>query len=295
MNTLLIPCFNRPEFLWHCLDNLTKADGIKDIHTIFSPDSGHHIDIPHVIDQFKDRLGSYEILKVEPLRSSEAGRRAKQSSNVLNGYKYAASKSSGLVFMVEEDIMVARDFFKYHKAIHEKEPDIFCSLSTVNHNREVTVTDDPEAYYLTGPDYCSLGVCFRKEIIEDLLVPHIGRAYFLQMVNYCALMFPHSVLGAGFSEQDGLIRRIQEAHPELPIAYPHRPRAFHSGYYGYNRTTPPRGSTESKIAIVARIIYDREAMRLVSLGPAYYADSIPQDLNTPQWKELRKEQPPQLD
>lgn len=44
-------------------------------------------------------------------------------AQVLEGYRYAATLApalqSRLVYMVEEDIWVARDFFVYHRAVHD--------------------------------------------------------------------------------------------------------------------------------------------------------------------------------
>jgi hypothetical protein len=37
-DVLVIPCWRRPEFLWHCLDNLRRAEGIGELHVLFRPD-----------------------------------------------------------------------------------------------------------------------------------------------------------------------------------------------------------------------------------------------------------------
>lgn len=286
MDTLLIPCFNRPEFLWYCLDNITKARGIETVHVIFSPDHGHSRDIHTVIREYTPRLASYEVRTVPPFKH----RLTKQSHNVLTGYDLAAQKSTGLVFMVEEDVMVGRDFFEYHRAIHAAEPDLFCSLSTKNHNRAVTTEADPSAYYLTTLDYCSLGVCFKKERVMDFL-RHATEGYYRNPTTYCQATFS-SIIQRSMVEQDGLIRRVQEAQgPASPIAYPHVPRAFHAGYYGYNRTRPPGGSLEKKIYQTGIIIYDPQAMRVASRG---YADSEPVPLGIPAWTTLQRRQPPEL-
>src|ERR1039458_9881933 len=48
-DVVLLPCWRRPEFLWHCIDNLSHADGIENIHVIFRPDTGFAPDILDVI------------------------------------------------------------------------------------------------------------------------------------------------------------------------------------------------------------------------------------------------------
>lgn len=287
MNTLLIPCWTRPEFLWHCLDNLTKCEGIRDVLTMFKPDRGHDLTNLKVIDEYRDRLGPVEIITPTPHRH----RTTKQSANLLNGYRIAAENSDELVFMVEEDVMVARDFFRFHKAVHAMEPTLFCSLSTANHNRKVQTTEAPDAYYLTHLDYCSLGVCFRRERILSDIMPHATEAYYRSPALYVYRTFPTSVLNTSMCEQDGLIRRIQERREDLPIAYPHRPRAFHAGFYGYNRPKRQTGSFEDKRSKVGSVIYEEAAVRANSLRPEYFADSIPVDLSTPAWTTLRRDQP----
>src|ERR1035441_11093884 len=60
-DVVLLPCWRRPEFLWHCIDNLSHADGIENIHVIFRPDTGFAPDILDVIRSQGQRLASFEI------------------------------------------------------------------------------------------------------------------------------------------------------------------------------------------------------------------------------------------
>jgi hypothetical protein len=282
-DVVLIPCWRRPEFLWHCLENLTRAEGIENLHVIFRPDHGHDPAIHQIIAEFAARLASCEV-DVPPRCPY---RRSKQSSNVLSGYLLAASKARQYVFMIEEDIIIARDFFRWHYAVQELEPTLFCSLSTLNTNRVVPSSDDPQVYYRTTFDYCSLGVCFARPIITQLIAPHVRRAYFEDPKGYCVSQFPSSQLGAGYTEQDGLIRRIQEAQGErVPIAYPYRPRAFHAGFIGYHRAGRLRGTLSERIQQVGNIIYNSDTMRQAIDNPEHVADSVPITLDTPPWQKL---------
>lgn len=291
MNVVLIPCWKRPEFLHICLDNLTKCEGIKDVHVIFRPDRGFDPDNLKVIDHFRQHLGSFDTIHTDATSYTDG----KQSYSLLTGYHIAANISSDLVFMVEEDVMVSRDFLKYHQRIHAQEPNLFCSLSTKNHNRRVSTTDNPRSYYLTHLDYCSLGVSLKKEIIQEHITTHISSGYFRSPHKYVRTMFRGSCLNGSMCEQDGLIRRIQERHPELPIAYPHVPRAYHAGYYGYNRPRKVTGTLEQRIAEATINISSPERMRLASLGPEYYADSEPVELEVGSWQTLTRQQPPELE
>jgi hypothetical protein len=291
-DVVLIPCWRRPEFLWHCLDNLTQSSGFEELHVMFRPDQGHDPAIREVIAEFAPRLSSYEIDL--PVRCPYG--RSKQSANVLAGYLRAAARARQFVFMIEEDIIVARDFFRWHYAVHEAEAELFCSLSTHNHNRNVATSADPRCYYLTTFDYCSLGVAFSRTVISALIAPHVCRAYFEQPDRYCRREFPLSRLGSGFVEQDGLIRRIQEAQGERrPIAYPFRPRAFHAGFIGYHRSGHLSGSLAERIRTVGRVIYNCDTMRQAIQNPEHIADSVPVPLETPAWQSLCRrplDQPP---
>lgn len=291
MDTLLIPCYDRPELLHHTLDNLVKTGDLHTVHVIFKPDYGHAHGINDVIREYAGRMPSHEIKAptVPPHKQT------KQSKNVLDGWQYAAQKSDGLVFMVEEDIMVSRDFFRFHRAVHEQ-AQVFACLSTKNHNRSATVTADPEAYYLSGGDYCSLGVSMRREVIHEHIAPHANPMYYRDCVRYCRYHFPDSSLADSQSEQDGLIRRIQH-ESGLPTAYPHVPRAFHAGFYGYNRPnnkSKPTGQFHHKVETLSGIIYNSGRMEKAALTPAYYHDSQPVELNIGPWNKLRQEQPPEF-
>lgn len=283
-DVVLIPCWRRPEFLWHCLDNLSRAEGIADLHLLFRADTGYDRGLLSVIEEFSSRFGSHQI--DEPVACPY--RRTKQSANVLGGYLLAASLARRYVFMVEEDVIVARDFLRWHYAVQAGEPRLFCSIGTRNTNREVPDSADPQIYYLTAGDYCSLGVCFESSIITQLLAPHVTRDYFADPGAYCEKRFPYSRVGEAYVEQDGLIRRIQESQGQAhPIAYPYRPRAYHAGYVGYHRRGSLTGTLRERIRAVGEIIYDAEAMRGAVERPEFFRDSIPVPLNTPAWDSVR--------
>jgi hypothetical protein len=136
-------------------------------------------------------------------------------------------------------------------------------------------------------DYCSLGVAMKRSVIEQLIAPHVCRAYFERPADYCQRNFPSSRVGARFIEQDGLIRRVQEAEGgRRPIAYPCRPRAYHAGFFGYHRAGGLAGDLEERIRAVGHVIYNSERMRQAIENPEHVADSIPEPLETPIWDSL---------
>jgi hypothetical protein len=282
-DVVLLPCWQRPEFLWHCIDNLSKADGIENIHVIFRPDTGFAPDTLEVIRTQGQRLASFEIQypSVCPFQ------RAKQSANVLLGYLHAARKARQYVFLIEEDIMVARDFFRWHRDVHTQQPQLFCSIAAKNHNRDVTVAPDVDAYYSSTGDYCSWGVCMDRRVIQKLIAPHMNIGYFRKPKRYLRRHFPTSAVPLAFAEQDGLIRRIQEVSQKL-LVYPCVPRAYHAGFYGYHRTGGVDGALRDKVQKLGSIIYEVDAMRALTSHAGIADDSIPVTLSCGEWSVLRQ-------
>ena len=281
-DVLVLPCWRRPEFLWHCLDNLTRADEIGGVHVLFRPDSGYLPDNIDVIHSFADRLPSFQISLPPPCPF----RRTKQSANLLLGYLAAAAAARQYVFLVEEDTMIARDFFRWHRAVQAAAGPLFCSIATRNPNRAVTAPDDPEGYYLSSGDFAANGVCFDKSVVQRLIAPHVNMAYFRRPKSYLRRHFPASAVGLGFVEQDGLLRRIQE-QSHIPMAYPCTPRGFDAGFYGYNRPGGVVGTLPDRVQQLAATIYSPAAMRN-AVDPRFVERCAPVDLLPRHWSVQRR-------
>lgn len=269
--------------LWHCIDNLCQAEGIEDLHLVFRPDSGYDPDTIAVICSFSGRLRSYEI---QPAPSCPY-RRTRLSANILLGYLHAAAVARNFVYLVEEDIMVGRDFLRWHQRVQAQRQGLFCSIAVRNHNRNVTMPDDPDGYYLTSGDYCSWGVCFQRAVIIDLIAAHVNLPYLSHPKRYLRRHFRLSQVGLGYVEQASLIRRIQE-FSGLPIAYPATPRAFHGGFYGRNRPGGITGALDERVHQLAQVIYDPVAMRRAALTEQYAIDSEPVRLDVSAHAALRQ-------
>jgi hypothetical protein len=278
---VVLPCWRRPEFLWHCLDNLTRTDGFDQLHLLFRPDTGFSQENIEVIHSFADRLPSFQISLPDPCPF----RRTKQSANLLLGYLRAAAEALRYVFLVEEDTMVARDFFRWHRAVHAAADPLYCSIASRNPNRVVTVPDDPQGYYLTSGDFCSGGVCFDKHRLQTLVAPHVNMAYFRRPKKYLRRQFPGSAVGLGFVEQDGLLRRIQE-RAGMRIAYPCVARCYNAGFYGYNRPGGLAGSVDDRVRRLATTIYSTEAMRAAAAS-GFSEIYLPVSLQPRHWQVQR--------
>lgn len=283
MDVVLIPCWRRAELLWHVLANIQRAEGADQLHYIFRPDIGHSSEILEVIREFPF---SKEVAKTPPSRATHTP--SKQSFSVLSGYHLAAQQSTGMVYMIEEDIFVATDFFKWHKAVHAQNPNLFCSIAVENHNRTIHEPGAFDEYYLTTLDYCSWGPCFHRDTILHHIVPAATWGYYTGPKAQCIAQFPGYPANQNHSEQDGLIRRVQwKLGMDRPIAYPYQGRAYHAGLYGYNRGKAPSGTLAQRIKFTADTCYSEEAMRILAGRPEWADDSRPINLTAEPWNELK--------
>jgi hypothetical protein len=283
-DVVVLPCWRRPEFLWHCLDNISRADDASDLVLHIRPDTGYAPENLEVVRSFSDRIENIEIQWPTPA----AFRRTKQSANVLLGYLRAAAQARRYVFLIEEDVMVGRDFFRWHRAVQAAASrTLFCSIASKNTNRRLTLAQQTEDFYLSSGDFCSIGVCFDKRVLQQRLAPHVNMSYMRSPKKYIRRHFPASQIGLGFVEQDGLIRRIQQQSGN-PIAWPSVPRAFHAGFYGYNRPGEIAGALQERIATLSQTIYSSELMREASTQPQFVESSMPCELQLPPWTTLRE-------
>lgn len=277
MNIVLIPCATRPEMLHHCLERIKQCKEAPNFTVLF------HVD-------FKYNKDIFQVIKAYPHpKETVVGIRHvynKLPVNILRGYHQAVARTDDLVFMIEDDVMVSTDFFNWHIKVHEKEKDIFCSIASRNNNldRKLDLEPDASKYYKSHLTYQSLGVCFKKNILKEFVLPHAGLSYYSNNRQYCVDTF-QSELGQNWCEQAGLIRRIQESL-KIPIAYPFLPRAYHAGFYGKNRRGRMTGSLEKKIVQVGNIIFSNQAMEEHSMHGSYYDDSRPIDLNQPEIENI---------
>lgn len=283
MDVVLIPCFRRPELLFHCLKNIQAAHGADEHHYIFRFDFGHSPELDDAL-RLAEFTFSHQVARTPKCNYQVA----KQSFSLLTGYHLALSHSfrPERVYLIEEDVMIATDFFRWHQEVHAQRPDVFCSIGVVNPNRKVQEGARDE-FYLTTEDYCSLGVCFPANVLKNYILQWATTKYYNNPIDFCQRNFKGSPFGQSYAEQDGLIRRIQwQAGMAMPIAYPYQGRAYHAGYYGYNRGRGPDGSLVDRIAKVRDVIYSDEAMRTFAKHPSWYEDSKPINLKAEPWQSL---------
>lgn len=222
-HTVLVPAWRRPDMLHACLTRLSKA-ATEDVRVVVSLDRKGTLECRQVAESFSTAFSDI-YLRVMHYHQFHGN-----SYNVISGIKDALKLGGDLIHVVEDDIMVSLGYFAYHEAVHEAVPEVFAVSACKNQNLN---GDPPAAAYRHG-SYQSLGVSFRPGTGERI-VEHENSLYYGDMVNYCRRTFPGSLIPPGHAEQDGLINRIRERNGGVTV-YPAQPRAFHAGFYGYNRT-----------------------------------------------------------
>jgi len=269
MDIVLIPTFNRAEMLNLCLEQIERA-APDNVQFLFQIDYGYDTEILKVIDS---RLKRYN--KIKSFTPNHGYRKAKLSYNILEGYKKAAELSTGFVFMIEDDVMVGKSFFEWHQEVH-RQRELFCSIGSKNPNRDVRELDGEDIYYTSDGDYASIGVCYRKELIQDVISIHGNPSYYEDMFGYIGRVVGFQPYGKSWPEQAGMIRRLQ-LRSGLPIAFPYIPRAFHAGYYGKNRgnNNKPKGNLEARTEQARSVAFDYERLKGAVAKPKWADDSRP--------------------
>lgn len=239
-NVVLIPCWRREDFLQVTLDCIKEAQGADKNIYVFLVDRGFHSEVVEVAKAFP-------LEKI--IRFTPQHRFYGNSYNLLEGYRFGHKllneRKGELVYLIEEDIWVGKDFFTFHEKVQSKYP-CFGLSAVRNQNNQTPYPPEPESVY-HHIAYQSLGVSFKASTLEKIL-PHARPEFYRSMQRYVIANFRDSRYGSGWTEQDGLINRIAEKSP-VHMLYPFVPRAFHAGFVGYNRKGKPlQGNLQERVA-----------------------------------------------
>ncbi len=253
-NIVLVPAYRRPELLFHSLDNLSRAKGIENHRVVVRMDD--HVGEPPSFDENIEAVEmvpggfTFDVEMIMP--HSYWG----NNWNTLKSYEWAAQQDCELVYLVEEDVMVGEDFFNWHETV-QRELKPFCSIG-VRH-LDWPISDDPREYMETHA-FASLGVCF-SAVHLSWIIKGIPEGYYDNLIPSLDAEFPNSKFKGASGAQDGLISRIMERHG-LRSIQPRRPRAYHAGWYGFNRdmSVQPQGTLQERIEAVGRLLQDQRFM-----------------------------------
>ena len=256
-DVVIIVGFDRPEYMEVTLSILKKTDRFNEMKYLFALDYGYskkNIDVIERIMKGQD----YEYIFNNGSRFGIM----KQSYNILESYRKAVTEAKEFVFLIEDDIFCAKSFFTAHYEIHQKYPDLFCSTVCWLQNEKKLQTLDLSYAKTTKSVYQSLGVCFRKDVLKNMVLPHANPNYYRLSEKYLYKEFKNHFLKDNFSEQDGLIRRVHDTSG-LAIGYPNYPRAFHAGIWGYHRRGENinKWSHEQKVEFIYETCFSNSKMQ----------------------------------
>lgn len=229
---ILIPTVDRAEFLALCLEHIRSADGDKKEIWIAQDRAEHRSFIASETQQVASRFGARLIRRPKH-------RYVGNAFNCLELYKEAWQQPDiRFVYFIEDDVLVAKDFFAWHEAIQER-GDYFCSVGWhCIRNAAAVKSDDPHAYIESAGDFSSIGVCWRREKLSAI-AEHATPEYYSRPVAYLQKNFGLKPIPPGkWTEQAGLVLRVLLNNPSAVVAWPARPRCAHVGITGYHR---PRG------------------------------------------------------
>lgn len=279
MDIVLIPTYNRPDYLRLCLEYLSRAEGssTKDIRIYVDRGKSLIREIYEVVNDFRCVLNPTVFFRDE---HSYHG----NSYNTLEAYREAYQSDAEFVYLVEDDVLVQPDFFRWHEEV-QKQNDFMCSIAyRCSRNPQVTrdpiLEKDPEAYFVSAQDYASIGVCWKRQKLAEV-VKHACPEYYRDMTKYAFVHFPNNRFIECFTEQDGLIMRIMGETHGL-TAWPYMPRAYHIGFSGYHRLRSPRLSYNE----IKEVIHDSEKVKQTDRD-FHDIEAVP-TTTPPEWKKLRQ-------
>ena len=255
---IIIPTFDRPEYLAVCLEHLYEAHGSEnkefwireDIHADKPKNFTTEMEMLAVIRDAERKLGARLKYKACPPHTTYGN-----SYNVLSALIEAAHTDAKRVFLIEDDVLVTRDCLAWMEAALDLDPKIWAACAG-RINRSLN-------FHLNGPDaidesikdteacvannkgaYISWATCFSRKALDHFKT---------MSVNY-----------EGFRpgvEQDMMIQRLLVGNSFYTV-WPFVPRAYHMGWYSYHLCgTKFYGTLEEKIAALKAAVSDPQKIR----------------------------------
>jgi hypothetical protein len=267
---VIITTYMRPEYLQICLEHLAQATSTATPKEFWicadrRPDDEHRHKLElewqkEVLDAWRGAL-PFKIVQGE--KHSFNG----NSFNVLESYKKAYNEPGVRdVYLVEDDVFVTPDFFVWHEASAQAEPEAPCSIAyRCNRNSEARRDVLQSGSYFTSyRDYASIGVRWKREMLEPVL-EHARKEYYANQNGYISARFPGSRFAGNFTEQDGMIMRVMSEQKWFTV-WPYVPRCYHMGWYGYHRPKGrrPDGFLEAKIDQIKATLRNADKLKFAA-------------------------------
>jgi hypothetical protein len=251
-DVVIIPTYDRPEYLWVCLEHLSKAHGIQnkklwvceDNHEGVEKHFTTQIEMLATIREAERLFGRDNVL----YSGRPPHRYYGNSHNVMASFIDAyACTPSAFVYLVEDDAMVLPDFFEWHEQAQTKfQPFVTCagrinrSLNFPMNGPEAIdeTVKDPTACVRSSKAYMSWSTCFSRESLKRLLLDR-----------------PDDADWKPGWEQDLYIQDFLKNSKSTSV-WPFVPRAYHMGWYSYHRTAGMKfnGTLEDKVSALRKAI-----------------------------------------
>lgn len=291
---IIVTAYFRPEFLHTCLYNIyncreslnkdvwvyhdQKFDDCKKFPQEF-------VETEEVMAYWKRGFGNRFRAVMRPENGFYGN-----SYNVLGAYAKAYETDSEYVYLIEDDVFITPDFFKWHEAV-QKEGDYFCTIAG-QCDRNPDMTGQTAGGYFESQQYASLGVGWKRENLR-YVTEHNTIDYFHNPTPYIMKRFPSSTFGLWAMEQDGLIQRVMEEQLQKS-AWAAIPKAYHVGLWGYHRSIGQFAMEEAgllnlplkkKIENLCKAVSDKTWLNRVA---DFQSDIQPFPTDAPQWDKVSR-------
>lgn len=287
---IYVTAFRRPEILWHCLAALSRCEDLDTVDVRVYVDG--HVDPMEAYNPGIIAVYEQSVPKFLPHTNLELGFHTTRFPDMgpvtFQGMRDALEDGVKLLMLVEEDVIVAPDFIRWSRAVHETfHP--FYAYGIVP--AEVTPDGDPSHVglhevkvspegHISGAWFCAWGCSWPRESLPAIL-EHDVPEYHSNQCAYLADRFPaYTHYGCAW---DGLMLRVFGAVPGRKGAYPHLARCGNIGVYGTfrSRVVPWKAQT-----LEGRIEEVGELMKHPDQVQALAHDCRPCSMEIPPWKEL---------
>lgn len=253
---VIVPTFDRPEYLWACLEQLFMTNGIagkriwvtEDIHADKPKHFTIQMEMLATIREAVRLFGPcFRYLSTHPHTTYG------NSFNLLNALHEASTTAAEKVYIVEDDVLVTEDFFSWNDEVHEKfNPWVSCA-GRLNRSLNFAMNGpdamdesikDVNACKVVVGAYNSWATCFSRQALDEIV----------------GIIPSYDTFTSGF-EQDIMIQDYMRKKA-ICSAWPFVPRAFHMGWYSYHRSGVKfNGTLEEKVTALQKTVTNQEKIR----------------------------------
>lgn len=256
-NTIVITCYQRPEFLYVTLESYLKCKELDNYIVHFFPDFGYDKDTLKVIDWFKTQTNA------EIKTSCKTHRKHKQlaSYNILDSYRIATEENnSNYLIIGEEDFLVSPDYLRFNDYCYSNFLTRYDKIFCVAHKRRQLMETPGRPDILIGDPQCTSPSCISVAKVREYMIPLFNeQGYFEDPISFFSRRYPNSRIPMTHIDHDGAIERIIEDEKMFAIK-PDQTRTVHIGFVGghllFNRSIGSRlrGSLDDKVRMLKHVI-----------------------------------------